>query len=105
MLGRTVGTDPTFNPLVNLLPPFEVAHLIAEGLDGVDVTECAILKYRALQVSQQLTPHLCLADFVTGEDFGRHPVVPAAHPRLLHDHRGYGPNCCPRLHVDQAHSA
>jgi hypothetical protein len=38
---------------------------------GVDVTECAISKYLTAQGAQQLTPYLCLADYVTSEASGR----------------------------------
>jgi hypothetical protein len=38
---------------------------------GVDVTECAILKYLTVQGAQQLAPYLCLADYVTSEALGR----------------------------------
>jgi hypothetical protein len=38
---------------------------------GVDVTECAIQKYLAAQGAPELTPYLCLTDYVSSEAMGR----------------------------------
>jgi hypothetical protein len=38
---------------------------------GVDVTECAIQKYLAAQGAPELTPYLCLADYVSSEAMSR----------------------------------
>ncbi|HUH97761.1 MAG TPA: L-2-amino-thiazoline-4-carboxylic acid hydrolase [Anaerolineales bacterium] len=38
---------------------------------GVDVTECAIRKYLAAQGAPELTPYLCLTDYISSEAMGR----------------------------------
>jgi hypothetical protein len=83
-LMRIVGTDQGMKEKTRILADRSqqrkykedwVIHFVegngGDYIYGIDVTECAILKYLSKQGAPELTRYLCLTDYITSEAIGR----------------------------------